>query len=160
MAQTVESTQDELTRRHRATTSVVIAMFVLTLLLMLVAVAGLFSTAPDPGSPVVGVLRLTILLFALGAIALRRTKFSAMRLRDIAALRGVSGLLETLQKTTVYVALIGGAIAVMSFVISLLTGVGADMVWHGVIAVVVLLYAYPRRAAWRRVVEATRQPGE
>jgi hypothetical protein len=36
-----------------------------------------------------------------------------------------------------------------------MTGVGTDMLYLGVIAVAVLFYAYPRRAAWESVVRAT-----
>ena len=137
MAQIVESIQDELGRRHRAAQMAVAAMFALTLLLMLLAVAGVFSSTLDSNQLVANVLRIAIAIFVLGAITLRRTKFSVMRLRDIAALRGISGLLETLQKTTTYVALIGGAIAVMGFVVWLMSGDERDK-WLGVIAIAVL----------------------
>lgn len=159
MAQTVESTQDELTRRHRAAVIVVAAAASSTLLLMLLAVTGVFASTPHRNPAVEGALRIAIVFFGLGAVALRRTKFSPMRLRDIASVRGMSGLLETLQKTTIYVAILGDAIALMGFIISLMTGNGMDMVWLGVIALAVLLYAYPRRAAWERVMQATQQPG-
>ena len=77
-----------------------------------------------------------------------------MRLQDVAALRGASGLLETLQKTTVIVAAIAALIAVLGLLISVMTGAGTDMLYLGAIAAAVLLYAYPRRAAWAAVVRA------
>lgn len=157
MTQTVEGIQDELAHRHRAAVRVVGAMIALTLLLLALALSGVFDNALDPNPQLGGTLRIVIAFFAVGAIVFRRTKFSAMRLRDVAALRGASGLLRTLQTTTVYVALIGGAIAVMGFVVALMTGEASDS-WLGVIALAVLFYAYPRRAAWRRVVEATEEP--
>ena len=78
-----------------------------------------------------------------------------MRLKDIAALGGPAALLEPLSKTTVYVALLAAAVAVMAFVISLITGDPADMIWFGLVAVAVLLYAYPRRSAWQSVLQMT-----
>jgi hypothetical protein len=45
-------------------------------------------------------------------------------------------------------------IALMGFVISMMTGVGTHMIYFGIIAVVVLFYAYPRRASWQSVVAA------
>lgn len=153
MAQTVEGIQDELARRHRSAVQVVAAMAALTLLLLALALTGALRGVVEPDPQLGGTLRIIAALFALGAIVYRRTKFSNMRLRDIAALRGAEGLLATLQTTTVHVALIGGAIAVMCFVVYLMTNAPSDR-WLAVIALAILFYSYPRRAAWRRVVEA------
>ncbi|MCA1593844.1 MAG: hypothetical protein LC754_14585 [Acidobacteria bacterium] len=158
MAQTARSTQDELTSRHRAALMTVAVMFILTLLLMALALSGVFPNTQSRNPALAGTLRIVVAFFVLGAIALRRTKFSAMRLRDIASLRGTAGLFDTLQKTTIYVALIGGAIALMGFVINLMTGNVKDMLGFGIIALIVLLYAYPRRAAWESVLKSAQQP--
>ncbi len=154
MVQSVGRPEDELSRTHRATKMLVLALVGFTILLMLLAWAGVVTATPRRDPFIEGALRILIALFVLGAIALRRTRFSAIRLQDIAALRGTSGLLATLRKTTLLVALLGGAVAVMGFVISLMTGAPSDMLMIGVVALAVLFYAYPRRAAWERVVEA------
>jgi hypothetical protein len=60
--------------------------------------------------------------------------------------------LTDFHKDLYFVALLAAAIAVMAFVISLATGDPADMIWFGLVAVAVLLYAYPRRGAWQRVL--------
>ncbi|MET0622999.1 MAG: hypothetical protein ABW250_08485 [Pyrinomonadaceae bacterium] len=155
MAQTVEGTpQGDLERRHSAAARVVVAMLVFTLLLMGLALAGVFGGAIRFNPTTAGALRIVIVFLGVGAIVFRRTRFSAMRLQDIGALRGPAGLLRTLETTTITVALIGGLVALLGFVISLMTGFGTDMLYFGVIAVAVLLYCYPRRAAWRTVVAA------
>ena len=97
-------------------------------------------------------LWIAILVFGLGAFVVRRTKFAAMRLQDIAAVQGVSGLLKTLQDTTIQVASIGGAIALMGFMITILRGDWTDMLRAGGVAAIVLVYSYPFRSAWQRVV--------
>jgi len=104
----------------------------------------------DPS--IVMALWIAILVFGLGAFVLRRTKFSAMRLKDIAAIKGMSGLLQTLQKTTIQVASIGGAIALMGFMLTILTGDWTNMLRSGGVAAIVLFYCYPFRSAWERVV--------
>ena len=159
MAQTVEGTQGELERRHAAAANVVKLVGVFTLLLMLVALSGVLSGAVRFNPTAANTLRFVVVFLGVGAIVYRRTKFQAMRLQDIAALRGASGLLATLQTTTVAVALIGGLIALLGFVISVMTGFGTDMLYLGVIAVAVLAYCYPRRTAWAAVVRAA-EPGE
>ena len=159
MAQSVETPLDELNRRHRATMMVLAVVFVLTVVLMLLAYAEVFEVDLDRSPALEGSLRIAIVIFGLGAVVLRRTMFSTMRLKDIAALRGASALLETLQRTTVYVALLAAAIALMGFLISLITGMGTDMLWLGLIAIAVLIYAYPRRAAWQRMLRLTEPNG-
>ena len=157
MTETVEATQGDLERSHAAAARVVSLIFMLTL--VLAALALFLAPRMKLGvNPVTANTLLFIILFlGLGSVVFRRTKFSPMRLQDIAALRGVRGLLDTLQRTTIYVALIGGLIALLGFVFALLTGDGTNMLYPGVIAVAVLLYSYPRRAAWSAVVKALAQ---
>lgn len=164
MAQTNESTPDELDRRHRLAALFTYAMLALTLLLMALAYAGVLIPETARAEPVLDMtLRIAIVFFGVGAVVLRRTMFNAARLQDIASLRGTTGLLDTLQKTTMLVALIGGTIAVMGFALSFIWGereyrYAPEAVKIGLIALAVLLYAYPRRSAWERVVQLTR-PG-
>jgi hypothetical protein len=152
VSQTVESMQGELSRKHRTAVRIVIAVFALTALLVALALTGVLDGALKFNVATAGALRLSVIFIGIGAIVFRRTRFAAMRLRDIGALRGASGLLETLQLTTIYVALAGGVVALLGFVISLMTGDGKDMLYFGVIAAAVLLYAYPRREAWQSVI--------
>ena len=154
MAETVEGTQGELESRHASAARVVQAVGLFTLLLMVLALAGVFAGRIGFNPAAANSLRFIIVFLGVGAIVFRRTRFSAMRLQDIGALRGPEGLLRTLQTTTVTVALIGGLIALLGFIISVMTGFGTDMLYLGAVAVAVLLYCYPRLAAWRSVVRA------
>jgi len=144
--------QDELARRHRTATLIVAAFFILDIGLLAIA---FFATdrifRPGAPSTIMG-LWITVLIFGLGAFVIRRTRFAAMRLKDIAALRGMSGLLKTLQDTTIQIACIGGAIALMGFVITILTGDWTNMLRAGGVSVIVLIYCFPFRGAWQRVV--------
>lgn len=159
MTETNDSTEEELTRRHRAAVMVVNAMLVLTLALVGIAFAAR-KFLSRPGDPsLIKLLWVLILLFGLGALPLRRTRFNAMRLQDIAALRGISGLLATLQGTTIQLACIGGAIALMGFILAMLTGEPWDMLRAGGVALVVLIYCYPRKSAWQRVVQGIERIG-
>jgi hypothetical protein len=96
-------------------------------------------------------LWIAILTFGLGAFVLRRTRFGAMRLKDIAALKGMSGLLKTLEGTTIQIAFIGGAIALMGFIVTILTGDWTSMLRAGGVSAIVLVYGFPFRSAWERV---------
>lgn len=101
------SVQAELTRRHKSTATTILSLLAAVVLLSILAfVSQKFLTQRSNPSLDMAV-RISILILGLGAITLRRTQFAKMRLQDIAALRGASGLLITLQRTTLRVALIG-----------------------------------------------------
>jgi len=150
MPEVNQTFSDELSRRHRTATMWVIGFLVLDAVLLAIAYAAadrLFR--PRDPSLVMG-LWIAILVFGLGAFVLRRTRFAAMRLKDIAALKGVSGLLKTLQDTTIQVACIGGAIGLMGFMLVILSGDWTFTLRAIGVSVVVLIYGYPFRSAWER----------
>ena len=144
--------QNELVRRHRTATLVVVAFLILDVALVAIA----FFAANRifrPGDPsIVMGLWIAVLVSGLGAFVIRRTRFNATRLQDVAAVKGVSGLLKTLQGTTIQIACIGGAIALMGFVITILLGDWTNMLRAGGVSAIVLVYCFPFRSAWERVV--------
>lgn len=147
-----EAVQNELARRHRTSTLIVGGFLVMDIVLLAVAFFASDSVF-RPGDPgIIMGLWIAVLVFGLGAFVVRRTKLAAMRLQDIAAVKGVSALLKTLQETTVQVAAIGGAIALMGFMITILTGDWTNMLRAGGVAAIVLIYAFPFKSAWQRVV--------
>src|SRR5688572_23394398 len=115
--------QAEVARRHKAAATTVIALFVSTVLLSILAfVARPYLEEKPPNFPLDMGVRLTVLVLGLGAIVWRRNKFSSMRLQDIAGLQGVSGLVRPLEKTTVQLAVLAEAIATIGFVTTIVTG--------------------------------------
>jgi xanthine/uracil/vitamin C permease (AzgA family) len=152
-----EMTSDELTRRHRAAATLVSALITLTLVLVALAYAGVRTSLPSGllNPTLYGALWIVIAGLGLGAIALRRMRFGALRLQTIAEAKGASALLATLHKTTVLVALFGIAIALVGYVLFMRSADAWDMLKAGIIAIAILLYTYPRRAAWQKVLQAT-----
>ena len=147
-----DNAQSELVRRQKAAATTVVGLFVATILLSVVAFVGkrFFRQAPDP--LVFTTLKIAVVIVGLGAIVLRRTRFSAMRLQDIGALNGATGLLKSLEGTTLQVAVLGALIAVLGFVATLMTGTDFYTYWAGVVAIAVLIYSYPTRSSWERTV--------
>ena len=146
-----QAVQNELVRRHRTSTLVVTAFLILDIALLAIAFFASDRIFRPGDSGIVMGLWIAILVFGLGAFVVRRTKFAAMRLQDVAAVKGVSGLLKTLQDTTIQVASIGGAIALMGFMITILRGDWTDMLRAGGVAAIVLVYCDPFRSAWQRL---------
>jgi hypothetical protein len=142
---------NELSRRHRSATIFIVGFLALDLALLVLAYfAAEKLFRPNDPSLIMGIW-IAILVFGLGAFVLRRTRFAAMRLKDIAALKGMSGLLKSLHDTTIQIAFIGGAIALMGFIVTILTGDWTSMLRAAGVSAIVLMYGYPFRSAWERV---------
>ena len=152
MTTPAQEVQTELERRHRKASTLVLAFVVLDIALVAIAYFAA-DRLYRPGAPstIMG-LWIAVLVFGLGAFVLRRTRFAAMRLKDIAALKGISGLLKTLQDTTIQIAFIGGAIALMGFIITIFTREWGDMLRAGGVSAIVQIYSYPFRSSWQRTV--------
>ncbi len=158
MTPKVEARQDEVALYHRKAMIPVLSMMWFVVAVTALVWTGVIAFEPrSPDPTLIWALRISIVVFGLGAITLRRTRFSAARLQDIASLRGETGLLATLQQTTFVTGAIGEAIAIIGLIITSMTGDKFDILRAAVIALAVLLYVYPRRAAWEREVELTRQ---
>ena len=142
----------ELHRRHKATRTTVISLLFGVVLLCVLAYVSKRFLIPKNNPSLDIAVRITILIFGLGAVALRRTKFATMRLQDIGALKGASGLLITLQRTTLQVAGLGIVIALVGFIATLMTANDFYAYGAGLVAVAVLLYCYPTRTSWERAL--------
>jgi hypothetical protein len=93
-----------------------------------------------------------VLFIAVGTFILRRMFFSWERLKNIALLKGVPGLLRTLQRNSVILGVFALAVAVVGFLISSFSGSSSDMFRAGVIALVVFLINFPRKKVWKTIV--------
>ena len=152
MEPTSPEAQAELARRHKAAATTVLGLLVATVLLSVVAFLARPYLIEKPNLVLDMAVRIVILIMGLGAVVWRRTKFQPMRLQDIAGLAGVTGLLKTLEKTTVQLALLGAGIASIGFIATLTTGFAAYTYWAGAIAVIVFVYCYPTKSSWLRAL--------
>ena len=152
MDPTSPEAQSELARRHKAAATTVLGLLVATILLSVVAFLAKPYFTEQPNVVLDMAVRIVILILGLGAVVWRRTKFQTMRLQDIAGLAGVTGLLRTLEKTTIQLALLGAAIASIGFIATLMTGNERYTYWAGAIAVIVFVYCYPTRQSWLRAL--------
>ena len=108
--------QAELARKHKSAATTVLGLLVAVILLAIVAfVSRAYLELKPPNLSLDWATRLLVLFLGLGAIVWRRNRFSAMRLQDIAGVAGVSGLIKTLEKTTIQLALLAAAIAIIGF---------------------------------------------
>ena len=149
----MDPTLAELTRRHKAAATTVAGLVVATILLAFVAYLGREYFRQNPNPSIDMAARITILILGLGSIAWRRTKFATLRLQDIGALHGPTGLITTLEKTTLQLAMIAAAIVAIGFICTLLTGNEFYTYTGGAIGLVVLFYCYPTKSSWVKTVQ-------
>lgn len=152
MEATSPEAQAELARRHKSASTTVLGLLVATILLSIVAFLARPYLTDKPNIVLDMAVRLLILFLGLGAVVWRRTKFQPMRLQDIFGLGGVTGLLKTLEKTTLQLAVLGAGIALIGFIATLLTGNDRYTYWAGAIAVIVFIYCYPTKQSWLRAL--------
>jgi hypothetical protein len=152
MATENQTVPHELAQRHRTAMMVVLGFFALDLVLLAIAyfTAEKLTRLGDPS--IIMALWIGILICGLGAFVLRRTRFATMRLKDVAALRGAGGLIKSLQQTTIQVAVLGGAAGLMGFGWGMLTRDWTNTLRATGVSLVVLVYCFPFRSTWERVV--------
>lgn len=151
--------QAELARRHKSAATTVAGLLVASILLSVVAFLARPYFIDKPNPPLNTAVTIATLILGLGVIVWRRTKFTPLRLQDIVGLAGVSGLLQTLEKTVIQMALIASAITAVGFIATLVTGNDFYTYRSSAVAVILLLYTYPLKSAWLHAVRRfTEQP--
>lgn len=157
MTTAAQTTQDELVRRHRSASTFIAGLLILNLVLLGISYVAAERIQISEHSSIVLALWTAILVLGLGAFVLRRLRFSATRLKDVAAVQGTAGLLNTLHQTTTLVASMGGAVALIGFAVSILTADWTNMLRAAGVSAIVLAYSYPFRGAWQRAVASLSQ---
>jgi hypothetical protein len=101
------------------------------------------------------------LFLALGSVAIRRTQLRWLRLQAVAGLRGAEGLVAHFARVTIISAALAEAIGILGLLSSFFGGGQRDVLTFGIISLLVLLFSYPRRAAWEQTANyfASNAPG-
>ena len=152
MEPTSPEAQAELTRRHKSAATTVVGLLIASVLLSVVAFLADAYLIDKPDGNINTAVSIVILILGLGAVTWRRTKFQPTRLQAIAGLAGVEGLLKTLEKTTVQLALLGAGIALVGFITTLLTGNPWQTYRASAIAIVIFVYCYPTKSSWLKTM--------
>lgn len=142
----------ELDKRYRTTVFIVLAQIFVVLFLIF---GGRFLAPSIPANlsgQDLTTLWVALLFIAVGSFIMRRMFFSWERLKNIALLNGIGGLLGTLQRNSVLLSVFAVVIALLGFVISVFSGVSSDIYRAGAIALVVFLINFPRKKVWKTIV--------
>ena len=141
-----------LEKRYRTTIYIVLAQIAVTLILIAAALFIVKTTETGPATESLMPLWVGLLFIAVGSFLLRRMFFNWERLKNIALLRGVPGLLGTLQTNSIILGAMAEIIAIIGFLIATFSGNSGDMLRAGAIALVIFLINFPRKSIWKKIV--------
>ena len=144
----------ELDKRFRVAVIIVASQIASTLAFAIIAF--LFVRSAENPAPFETLMPLWVgvLFIAVGAFLLRRILFNWERLKNAALLKGVSGLLQTLQKNAILLGAMAESIAILGIVIAFLSGSNWEMLRAGAISLVVFAINFPRKSVWTKIVSS------
>jgi hypothetical protein len=154
MEQRVENNAELLEKRYRTAVIVVISQIVITLVLIAGSWFVISFSGNDINDSALSALWLLVLCIAISAFVLRRMLFSWERLKNVALLKGVKGLLTGLQTNTILLSSLGEVIAIIGFLIAVLSGNKNEMLRAGAVALIIFLINFPRKTTWKKVLAA------
>jgi len=142
----------ELEKRYRTTVLIILAQVFVVLFLVAASFLLGFRIETSLSEQDYTTLWIGVLFIAVGSFILRRMFFTWERLKNVGILKGVSGVLGTLQRNSVILSVFGLLVGVIGFLISLLSGNGFDMLRAGAISLVVFLINFPRKKVWKTII--------
>ena len=138
--------------RYRATAIIISAQILFTIILT----AAVWLLAPATENFIsqqnLTTLWIAIIFLAVGAFVLRRVFFRWDRLKDVALLKGVSGLLVTLQINAIILAVFATLLPIVGCVITVLSGSTFEIIRAEIVALIVFWINFPRKSVWRKIV--------
>jgi hypothetical protein len=141
-----------LEKRYRITLFIVSAQMILAMILVFLSFLMVRFGEKSDSSQDFTTFWVGILFIAIGSFVLRRLFFNWDRLRNTVILKGVPGLLTTLQTNSVILGLLAEIVAIIGFIISILSGNSSDMVRAAAISLVVFLINFPRKSVWKKIL--------
>lgn len=154
MSETITTIQNELDKRYQTTSRIVVILIISALVLIgasWVLTAYIDNSVTDTA---ISALWISIILLAVLSFVLRRVLFSWSKLRKIAEQKGSFGVLVTIQNNTVFLCLIAAIIAVIGFLVTILSGNKLEAFRAGIVVLMVFLFNFPRKAIWQKIVDS------
>ena len=94
----------------------------------------------------------SIIFLLVAALVFRRIFFTWKKFKQTAEQRGIGQLLVSLQNKTIVLCLIGEVIAILGFLLAILSGNRLEAFRAGVIALIVFIFNFPRKKVWQTII--------
>lgn len=142
----------ELDKRYQTTVIVFSAQILSSIILTLVALFlkpnADYLISPD----LLRTLWIVIIFIAVGTFILRRFFLRWDRLRDIALLKGVKGLLRTLQTNAIILSAFAETVVIIGLIVTFLSGDKYEILRAGFVALILFAINFPRKKVWEKIV--------
>lgn len=142
----------ELEKRYRTTVLIILAQIFVVLFLVAASFLLALQVETSLSEQDYTTLWVGVLFIAVGSFILRRMFFTWERLKNVAILKGISGVLGTLQRNSIILSVFGLLVGIVGFLLSIFSGSSFDMLRAGAIALVVFLINFPRKKVWKTIV--------
>jgi hypothetical protein len=142
----------EFEKRYRATVFIVIAQIFFTILLIAAALLIVSKIEISDPAQNLSTLWVAVVFIAIGSFVLRRLFFNWERLKNIALLKGFSGVLKSLQTSTIILGGIAELVTIIGLIITVFSGNSFDMLRAGAVALIVFLINFPRKSVWKKII--------
>lgn len=141
-----------LEKKYKTTSFIFIAQIAFTIILVIV---GWFYAANVENSITeesLTSLRVGVIFIAITTFVIKRVLVRWDRLKTIALLKGIPGLLNSLQTNAIILGVMAEIIAIIGFLIAALGGIKTDMLTFGAVALILFLINFPRKGIWEKIV--------
>ena len=147
----------ELEKRHQTTVIIFAAQILLAFVLTLVALFITPSAENSLSTETLRTLWIVIIFIAVGTTVLRRFFLSWERLRDIALLKGIQGLLRTLQTNAIILSVLTESVVIVGFLVTFLSGDKYEILRAGLVALILFAINFPRKKVWENIVSGLQE---
>ncbi len=142
----------EIERKYRLT-AVIFLIQIITAVILLVVGYFYASGSENVAAPdFLLLLWFAVIFIAIGSFFLRRTLNRRERLKNIASVKGISGVLSALQTNSIMIGTLAETVAIIGLLIAFLGGVKFDVFRAAAVALLIFFINIPRKAVWKKVI--------
>lgn len=141
-----------LEKKYKTTSLIFIVQIVFTIVLIVVGWFYAANVENSISEESLTSLRVGVIFIAIITFVIRRMLVRWDRLKTIALLKGIPGLLNSLQTNAIILSGMAEIIAIVGFLIATLGGIKTDMLTFGAVALILFLINFPRRGIWEKIV--------
>ena len=141
-----------LEKKYKTTSLIIVSQIFFTIVLVIIGwfyAANVENAISDES---LTALRVGVIFIAITTFVLRRMLIRWDRLKNISLLKGIPGLLNSLQTNAIILGTMAEIIAIIGFLIAALGGIKTDMLTFGAVALVLFLINFPRKSIWEKIV--------
>jgi hypothetical protein len=141
-----------LEKKYKATAIILLAQIIFTIGLIIVGWFYAANVENSISEQSLTSFRIGVIFIAVMTLVLRRMLVRWDKLKNTALLKGIPGILSSLQINAIILGTMAEIIAIIGFLIATLGGIKTDMLTFGAVALILFLINFPRKGIWEKIV--------